>query len=157
MVAIRWAQVGEAETLSALCVRSKAHWGYDEEFMRLSTPSLRVSSTDIALNRVIVAVDDSGNLAGVASVSPQGENADLSLFFVDPSSMGKGVGRALFERTIWVAQFHATKALTILADPNAAPFYERMGARFVRNAPSDAIPGRTLPLYEYDLTSEGRS
>jgi len=40
------------------------------------------------------------------------------------------------------------------ADPNAAPFYERMGARFVRNAPSDAIPGRTLPLYEYDLTSE---
>jgi hypothetical protein len=59
MVAIRWAQVGEAETLTALCVRSKAHWGYDEEFMRLSAPSLRVSSTDIALNRVIVAVDDS--------------------------------------------------------------------------------------------------
>ena len=43
--------------------------------------------------------------------------------------------------------------MTILADPNAAPFYERMGARFLRNAPSDAIPGRTLPLYEYDLTS----
>ena len=45
--------------------------------------------------------------------------------------------------------------MTILADPHAAPFYERMGARFVRNAPSDAIPGRTLPLYEYDLTAEG--
>jgi hypothetical protein len=30
-----------------------------------------------------------------------------------------------------------------------------MGARFVTNAPSDAIPGRTLPLYEYDLTKEG--
>ena len=42
-------------------------------------------------------------------------------------------------------------------DPNAAPFYERMGARFLRNAPSDAIPGRMLPLYEYDLTSKGRS
>ena len=27
-----------------------------------------------------------------------------------------------------------------------------MGARFVAHAPSDAIPGRTLPLYEYDLT-----
>ena len=154
MPTIRWAQVGEAETLTALCVRSKAHWGYDEEFMRLSAPSLHVSSTDIALNRVIVDVDEGGNLVGVASVSPQGENADLSLFFVDPPSIGKGVGRALFERTIWLAQFHATKALTILADPNAAAFYERMGAHFVRNAPSDAIPGRTLPLYEYDLTSE---
>ena len=47
--------------------------------------------------------------------------------------------------------------MTILADPNAAPFYERMGARFLRNAPSDAIPGRTLPLYEYDLTFKDRS
>ena len=41
--------------------------------------------------------------------------------------------------------------MAILADPNAVPFYERMGARFVSHAPSDAIPGRTLPLYEYDL------
>jgi hypothetical protein len=29
-----------------------------------------------------------------------------------------------------------------------------MGARFVAQAPSDAIPGRTLPLYEYDLTDK---
>jgi len=43
--------------------------------------------------------------------------------------------------------------MTILADVNAAPFYERMGARFVAHAPSDAIPGRTLPFYEYDLMS----
>jgi GNAT superfamily N-acetyltransferase len=154
MPAIRPARVGEAETLTALCVRSKAHWGYDQEFMRLSAPSLRVSSTEIAIGRVIVALDDDGNPVGVASVSPQGANADLSLFFVDPSSMGQGIGRALFAGAIWVAQFHATKALTILADPNAAAFYERMGARFLRNAPSDAIPGRTLPLYEYDLASE---
>ena len=47
--------------------------------------------------------------------------------------------------------------MAILADPNAAPFYERMGARFVSHAPSDAIPGRTLPLYEYDLTHEGNA
>ena len=47
--------------------------------------------------------------------------------------------------------------MPILADPNAAPFYERMGARFVSQAPSDAIPGRTLPLYEYDLTHEGNA
>ena len=41
--------------------------------------------------------------------------------------------------------------MTILADPNAAPFYERMGARFERMAPSDSIPGRELPLYTYAL------
>ena len=47
--------------------------------------------------------------------------------------------------------------MTILADPNAAPFYERMGATFMRMAPSDAIPGRSLPLYEYDLTMKDQT
>ena len=44
--------------------------------------------------------------------------------------------------------------MTILADVNAAPFYQRMGARFLHHAPSDAIPGRTLPFYEYGLAEE---
>ena len=35
--------------------------------------------------------------------------------------------------------------LTILADPNAA---ERAGAVRIGEAPSDALPGRLLPLYE---------
>ena len=75
--------------------------------------------------------------------------------FIDPSAMGGGIGRALFEAAVRLARSLGYPRMTILADPNAAPFYERMGARFVRNAPSDAIPGRTLPLYEYDLTAEG--
>ena len=68
--------------------------------------------------------------------------------------VGSGAGRALFDAAAALARRFSARRLTILADPNAAAFYERMGARFVRNAPSDAIPGRTLPLYEYDLTSE---
>jgi hypothetical protein len=38
--------------------------------------------------------------------------------------------------------------LTILADPNAAAFYERAGAVRIGEAPSDAVPARLLPLYE---------
>ena len=38
--------------------------------------------------------------------------------------------------------------LTILADPNAAAFYERAGAVRIGEAPSHAVPGRLLPLYE---------
>lgn len=153
MPAIRAAQVGEATKLTALCVRSKAHWGYDAEFMRRSAASLRVSSADIALGRVLVAVDGKDRALGVASVIPDGDCADLDLFFVDPPFMGLGVGRALFEAVVQAGRVSATRTLTILADPHAAVFYERMGARFLRNAPSDAIPGRSLPLYEYDLTA----
>jgi GNAT superfamily N-acetyltransferase len=90
-------------------------------------------------------------------VIPGGESADLDLFFVDPPFLGRGVGRVLFEAAVRVARAFDATTLTILADPNAAPFYERVGARFLRNAPSDAIPGRILPLYEYDITSEAIS
>jgi GNAT superfamily N-acetyltransferase len=149
-VTIRGARIGEAAGLTALCVRSKAHWGYDAEFMRLSQASLTVSDAAIAAGRVLVA-ERAGLPFGVAQVEPDGE---LGMMFVDPRAMNRGVGRALFERAVVLARTFGARRMAILADPNAAPFYERMGARRVGEAPSDAILGRTLPLYEYDLTEK---
>jgi GNAT superfamily N-acetyltransferase len=154
MVAIRTANVGEARNLTGLCVRSKAHWGYDAAFMAMSAASLQVSEADIAAGRVLVAVDDAGRAIGVAGIALDGETADLDVLFVDPPVIGSGAGRLLFEAAVLLARQRGARRMTILADPNAAAFYARMGARFLRNAPSDAIPGRTLPLYEYDLLSE---
>ena len=147
-VTIRGARIGEAAGLTALCVRSKAHWGYDAEFMRLSQASLTVSDAAIAAGRVLVA-ERAGLPFGVAQVEPDGE---LGMMFVDPLCLNRGAGRALFDAAAALARRLGARRMPILADPNAAPFYERMGARFVSRAPSDAIPGRTLPLYEYDLT-----
>jgi GNAT superfamily N-acetyltransferase len=148
MVTVRQARAGEAETLTALCIRSKAHWGYDARFMRLSQASLTISDADIASARVLVA--EQSAVLGVARVEPDGE---LGLMFVDPSAMGRGAGRLLFRAAVELARRLGAQVMPILADPNAAPFYERMGARFVAHAPSDAIPGRMIPLYEYDLTA----
>lgn len=147
---IRPARESETELLTALCVRSKAHWGYDDAFMRSSRASLAVSDADIVSGRVLVATDGDC-VVGVARVEPDGE---LGMMFVDPPAMGRGAGRALFDAAAALARRLGARSMAILADPNAAPFYERMGARFVSQAPSDAIPGRTLPLYEYDLTHE---
>jgi GNAT superfamily N-acetyltransferase len=152
-VAVRGARPGEAAALTALSVRSKAHWGYDDAFMKASQASLTVSDADIAGGRVLVA-ERAGLLFGVARVEPDGE---LGLMFVDPLAMNRGVGRALFEAAVVLARRLGARRMAILADPNAAAFYERMGARFVAHAPSDAIPGRTLPLYEYDLTKKETS
>ena len=147
-ISVRSARVGESQSLTALCVRSKAHWGYDAAFMRRSRESLTVSDSEIVDGRVLVA-ERQGLVFGVARVEPDGE---LGLLFVDPRTINRGVGRALFEAAVALARRLGAKRMAILADPNAAPFYERMGARFVSQAPSDAIPGRMLPLYEYDLT-----
>ena len=151
MVRVRQAEAGEAQVLTALCLRSKAHWGYDAEFMRLCVPSLTVGEDAIAEGRVLVATDDSSQVIGTASVLRDGDDAELGLMFVDPAAIGGGIGRALFDEAVGLARRLGYRRMTILADVNAAPFYERMGARFLRRMPSDAIPGRTLPLYEYDL------
>ena len=153
MPAVRPAQRGEAASLTSLCVRSKAHWGYDAAFMKLSAAALAVSEDDIAGGRVLVAVDDGERAIGMACVLPDGDTADLDALFVDPPAIGGGAGRTLFDAAAALARRQGARRMTILADPNAAPFYERMGARYLRQAPSDSIPGRTLPFYEYDLQS----
>jgi GNAT superfamily N-acetyltransferase len=135
-------------------MRSKAHWGYDAEFMRRCVPFLTVSEQSIAEGRVLVATDEAGRSVGMASVMPVGDDAELGLMFVDPVAIGGGVGRALFGEAVRLARRLGYRRMTILADVNAAPFYERMGARFLHDAPSDAIPGRTLPFYEYELAQE---
>jgi len=150
VIDVRQARASEAKTLTALCVRSKAHWGYDNAFMQLSRASLTISEADIATGHVLVATDGD-RVVGVARVEPDGE---LGMMFVDPPAMGRGTGRTLFAAAAALARRLGARSMPILADPNAAPFYERMGARFVSHAPSDAIPGRTLPLYDYDLTDE---
>ena len=157
MAAIRAARPGEAAGLTALCLRSKAHWGYDAEFMQLCVPSLTVGEQSIAEGRVLVAIDGTGRTAGTVSVGRDGDDAELALMFVEPAAMGGGTGRQLFEAAVALARELGYRRMTILADVNAAPFYERMGARFLRNEPSDAIPGRFLPFYEYDLTSGASS
>jgi GNAT superfamily N-acetyltransferase len=157
MAAVRPARAGEAASLTALCLRSKAHWGYDAEFMRLCVPSLTVREDSIAEGRVLVGIDEAGRTAGTVSVGRDGDDAELALMFVDPAAIGGGTGRRLFEAAVGLARGLGYRRMTILADVNAAPFYERMGARFLRNEPSDAIPGRLLPFYEYDLTSGASS
>ncbi len=149
---IRGARDGEAALLSALCKRSKAHWGYDAEFMRLSDASLTISPALIASGRVLVAADDADRLLGMASLAPLADGAwDLLHMFIDPGAIGSGVGRALFVAISRMARELGGTTLSIQADPNAENFYLRMGAKRTGEAPSDSVPGRMLPMLEYDL------
>ena len=149
---LRAARTEEAAALTALCVRSKRHWGYDEAFMARCAASLMVPRPAIARGNVEVAVDDEGRPLGTAQLSEPFDDAiELDKLFVDPPAIGQGIGAALLRWAMAEVKDRGLNRLVILADPNAAPFYEKMGARFVRMAPSDAVPGRELPFYEVYL------
>ena len=150
--AIRPARPQEADELSALAVRSKAHWGYDAAFMEAFRDELKISADQLAVRRTHVAVTRGPN-AGVAErilgfgtiegAPPAGE---LGMLFVDPPAIGRGVGGALFSHLSAVAVDLGFHRLTIASDPNAEPFYLARGAVRIGGVPSVSIPGRTLPL-----------
>lgn len=151
-ITTRPAGADEAPQLSALCWRSKAHWGYDSHFMEQCRDALTVRAEWIRCGWVIVAEHD-GDIAGVAAIAPDGQDFEVALFFVDPPHMSKGVGIALFNALVARARQEQIGKLTILSDPNAVSFYQKMGARLIGAEPSDAIPGRSLPLLEIDLSA----
>jgi predicted N-acetyltransferase YhbS len=136
-------------------MRSKAHWGYDAGFLKQAAPALAIGESMIAGGGVLVAEDDAGTLLGVAAVQPMPEEGtfDLARLFIEPSAIRTGIGRALFEAAVNLVRKEGGARLSILSDPFAVAFYERLGARLVGDAPSDAIPGRRLPLLEYRIPS----
>lgn len=152
-ITIRTARVNEAGALSELCFRSKAHWGYGEEFMARSRASLTIAPEFIATGRVFVAEPEGSAPVGVASVAPLKEAGDYDLvhLFVEPSTMLKGVGRLLFEAAANKARADGARRLVIQSDPHAVGFYRRLGATDAGEAPSEAIPERMLPVLHFDL------
>lgn len=151
-VTIRPARAGEGEALSALARRSKAAWGYDDAFMARSHDALTITEAQIAAGDVWVAEAGVSMLGVVALGRGLAPDAlDLDALFVEPDVMGSGAGRALFEHAEAEARRRGAKVLEVLADPNATGFYQRMGANYVDDRPSDAIPGRQIPFLIKDL------
>jgi GNAT superfamily N-acetyltransferase len=153
-VTLRSARPDEAAALSELAVRSKAYWGYDAEFMEACREELTVDPEHIASGQVVVALVD-GELGGFSTIVGDPPVAEVEALFVEPEHIGAGVG---IGTTLFVALCDGARAagftrLLIEAEPNAAGFYEHLGAVKVGHRPSGSIPGRTLPLFELALVA----
>ena len=150
---IRPAAIEELPALSALCFRSKAVWGYDNDFMEACRRELSIDPCDLRYTSIAVAEHD-GGIAGVAQIKVTGREAGLLKLFVEPTVLRSGIGRALFAWAADLATSQGADRLLIEADPDAAPFYRRMGAQDVGMAPSGSIPERMLPKLVKDLCSK---
>lgn len=141
---IRPPAIEELPALSALCFRSKAAWGYDKDFMEACRKELSIEPLDLRSTTIGVA-EQRGRLIGVAQMKVMGSKADLLKLFVEPTTLRSGIGSELFAWVSGSAVSQGADCLLIEADPDAAPFYRRMGARDIGLAASGSIPGRTLP------------
>jgi len=149
---IRPARTGEAAILTELCIRSKAHWGYDSAFMTAATRLLQIPEAEIEAGGVLAAMVGQ-EPCGVAAIVPLRRKSwvELSHLFVAPDHLRRGVGRALFDAAMALASDRGASRVSILSDPYAAVFYERLGARRCGQAPSGVRSGRMLPLFQFSL------
>jgi len=141
---LRDATPEDAPALSALAVRSKGHWGYDEGFLERARPELTVTAADTARFIVRVAVDGDRPL-GFSAVDLDSAPAELLALWVDPPAIGTGVGRALLRDALVTAAGHGTGGLLVESDPNAEGFYLHHGARRLGERRSPTTK-RLLPL-----------
>src|SRR5258708_35467086 len=107
---------------------------------------------DLELTPIAVA-ERNGKPFGVAQIKVVDGEADLLKLFVEPSALRSGAGKALLVWATDVAKELGATRLTIDADPDAAPFYRRLGAYDVGQAPSGSVPGRMLPKLVMNLSA----
>jgi GNAT superfamily N-acetyltransferase len=150
VIKLRDARPNELPSLSELCLRAKAVWGYDDAFMTACRTELTLRPAELQSTHLQVAERETA-VAGLAQVKVTDVDADLLKLFVEPALLRSGVGRLLFEWAIDTARALGAVQMIIEADPGAVPFYERMGARHAGFAPSQSISGRALPRLQMDL------
>ncbi|MAS33155.1 MAG: GNAT family N-acetyltransferase [Anaerolineaceae bacterium] len=149
---VRRAEPEEASLLSDLALRSKAHWDYPASFIEACRDDLTVTPHDIAQHAVFVSIASGNQITGFYMlVRRSAAEADLSMLFIDPSAIGAGYGRLLFEHAVETARSGGYQHLFIDSDPFAESFYTRMGAVRIGEVESTVLAGRLLPLMRYDL------
>lgn len=147
---IRRARPGEAPALTDLMRRSKAHWGYDPDVMAAVAEDLSLTAEEVAADEVWVLEDTESAAIGLYRIV-RGQPPTLADLWLEPSAIGRGNGRRLWEHALDNARSLGARAVELDADPHAVGFYERLGARRIGETLSPAIPGRKLPRMRIEL------
>lgn len=150
---IRIAADNEAAAISSLAIRSKAHWGYSDDFLEACRDELTYPATQIASNDFRFRISEvEGKIAGFYALEILSSEAmELEALFVEPEMIGQGIGRVLIEHAKDMAAVLGFKRIMIRSDPNAESFYVAAGGVPDGQRESDSIPGRLLPMFRIEL------
>lgn len=146
---IREAIPDEAPSLSALALRSKAHWEYPNEFVEACREVLTYSPEQIDSDNFhffVAEVSDS-SIGFYALVQSSPQEVHLEALFIEPEHIRQGYGHTLLEHAKARAKALGAITMTIQGDPNSESFYRSAGAKLTGQQESTVLPGRYLPLF----------
>lgn len=146
---IRPATPDEGEVLSQLAARSEAYWGYDEAFMARFRELYRITETFITANPTFLMVE-ADQILGFFSLIRESTPVTLEYFYIDPSMIGKGYGKQMWQHLIRQCQTLGIQSLEWVTSPQAKKFYLRMGAVQTGEIKS-MINDRMLPQFQIEI------
>lgn len=150
---IRKVEPSESSQLTQLAHLAKSYWGYSPEFMLAFDAELTFNSNDL---------DDEHSMFRVGTFEDricsfyalrfeEGNQVEMTALFVEPTMLGKGLGRRMFEHAAKKARKRGAKKMMIHSDPYAEKFYIKMGAVKIGNVASRSVENREIPLLEFLL------
>jgi GNAT superfamily N-acetyltransferase len=161
MVRDRWlirpARPGEHVLLSDIAVRSGRHWNYPDAFMAFEPELITISPRHIT-GAVTNVLERDGRVLGFYVLTGEPPEMELARMFLELDAIGTGCGRRLWEHMTVTARDLGVETVTLDADPNAEPFYRRMGAVTVGVADWEPpmMPGWRIRLMRYAIPPAGQ-
>ncbi|MCP4923343.1 MAG: GNAT family N-acetyltransferase [bacterium] len=147
----RPAELEDLNPLNDLLYRSKQYWGYDEKFMATFMEHFSVKAFEIPHTIILHSKGDLKILGFHCLLHREDHGPFLENMFVEPTLIGSGLGRRIWNNACAKAQKEGWKSFTFCADPSAENFYKHMGAKTTDVFNSPCAPGRTTPIMEYVL------
>lgn len=151
-VEFRCAKAEDAARLTVIAFAGKAYWGYPAEWLDLWRHDLVVTPHYIRTEPVSVAECD-GMIVGFTGLSTGDHGRQIEHLWLQPDSIGCGLGRRLFDEAVRLARSARVMELFINSDPNAEGFYLKMGAErigqevyFLPGAIRREVPRLVYPL-----------
>jgi GNAT superfamily N-acetyltransferase len=150
---VREVEPSEARQLTQLAHLAKAYWGYSPQFMAAFDDELTIKPDDLKNERFLFRVGTcNGKICSFYALDRESEpknTVEMTALFVEPTAIGKGYGKHLFEHSVELAKSLGVSSMMIHSDPYAEKFYTKMGAMKLKDIASRSVEGREIPLLEY--------
>ena len=149
MTELRPGRAQDAAVLTEIAHAAKRHWGYPQTWLEMWQKDLTVTPQYIAHNPVYVAQSER-TITGFIALALHQPEVEIDHLWVLPEHMGQGIGRLLLRRALQHCMAGGFHYLRVVADPNAAAFYCKLGAQYEGSIDAKPAP-RKLPLLCFDL------
>jgi GNAT superfamily N-acetyltransferase len=148
-VRIRRARADEGERLREIARTSKGYWGYDTERISEWVAGLDLSPEGLGKKEFYVA-DVDGRVVGWSAIIQKGDVCWLDDLWIEPGWIGKGVGTQMFRHALARGHELGAARIELEAERHAIGFYEKMGARYVRDS-EPGVWGRISPIVALEI------